>query len=100
MIVFGLAFLTCLLLVIHLITDDENFFLKDCTVCICIVFLIIIIIAQIFSLSQPTALDVYREETLLEVKTINGIPSDSTVVWKERTVDTFYKEFKVDTLKN
>ena len=45
MIVFGLAFLTCSLLVIHLLTD-------------------------------------------------------STVVWKERTVDAFYEEFKVDTLKN
>ena len=100
MIVFGLVFLTCLLLVVHLLTDDENFFLKDCTVCICVVLLIIIIIVQIFDLSQPTALDVYREDTLLEVEVINGIPSDSTVVWKERTVDAFYEEFKVDTLKN
>lgn len=99
MIVFCLAMLAWLFLVIHLLSDDEYIFKEYCAY-ICAVFLTILIVAQIFSLSQPTALDVYRGKTQLEVVITNGNPSDSTVVWKERTVDAFYKEFKVDTLKN
>lgn len=99
MIVFGLAMLAWLFLVIHLLSDDEYIF-KEYWAYICVVFLTILIVAQIFSLSQPTALDVYRGKTQLEVVMIYGNPSDSTVVWKERTVDAFYEEFKVDTLKN
>lgn len=31
----------------------------------------------------PTALDVYRNKTELEITSVNGVPTDTVVVWKD-----------------
>lgn len=33
---------------------------------------------------EPTALDVYRDKTELKITSINGIPSDTIVVFKDK----------------
>ena len=33
--------------------------------------------------NNPSALDVYRRNTTLEIKTVNGIPKDTVVVFKK-----------------
>ena len=33
---------------------------------------------------KPPALDVYREHTELEITSVNGVPTDSVVVFKEK----------------
>lgn len=35
----------------------------------------------------PTAIDVYRGKTELEITSVNGIPIDTTVVWKDAIVE-------------
>lgn len=45
-----------------------------------------IIIAYVFCLidvSKPSALDVYRGKTTLEITSVNGIPKDTVVVYKK-----------------
>ena len=44
------------------------------TVCL---FGILILLSDI-----PQAIDVYRDKTDLQITSVNGIPKDSTVVWK------------------
>ena len=34
--------------------------------------------------SKPTAIDVYRGKTTLEITYKDGVPIDSTVVWKDK----------------
>lgn len=52
------------------------------------VFIIILTIAEIlmiFSISnepEPKAIDVYRNKTELEITSVNGVPRDTVVVWK------------------
>lgn len=48
-------------------------------------FLAVILIVGInTSEPTPTALDVYRENTELEITSVNGIPTDSVVVFKNK----------------
>lgn len=55
---------------------------------ICGVFIIIVAIAEIlmiFDISKepkPKAIDVYRNKTELEITSVNGVPRDTVVVWK------------------
>lgn len=49
----------------------------------CIYSLIIIVLLAIY-LKKPTAMDVYRNKTTLEITYKNGVPIDSTVVWKDK----------------
>lgn len=52
------------------------------------VFIIILSIAEIlmiFDISnepKPKAIDVYRNKTELEITSVNGVPRDTVVVWK------------------
>ena len=39
---------------------------------------------NIAALFQPTPLDVYKGNTELEITTINGVPTDTIVVWKNK----------------
>ena len=36
------------------------------------------------SMPKPTALDVYRGNTELEITSVNGVPTDSVVVFKTK----------------
>ena len=49
----------------------------------CIYSLIIVVLSAIY-LKEPTAMDVYRNKTTLEITYKDGMPIDSTVVWKDR----------------
>ena len=49
----------------------------------CIYSLIIVILLAIY-LKKPRPMDVYRGKTTLEITYKDGIPIDSTVVWKNK----------------
>jgi hypothetical protein len=60
---------------------------KNCRVEFClgsiIAEIIIAYISILIDMSKPTALDVYRGKTTLEVTSINGVPQDTVVVFKK-----------------
>lgn len=45
--------------------------------------IVMLILCNISALYQPTALDVYRDKTELEITSVNGEPTDTIVVWKK-----------------
>lgn len=47
-----------------------------------VIFLVISAIGIVIYQQTPTAIDVYRGKTKLEITSINGVPKDSTVVFK------------------
>lgn len=49
----------------------------------CIYSLIIVILLSIY-LKKPKPIDVYRGKTTLEITYKDGMPIDSTVVWKNK----------------
>ena len=42
------------------------------------------LLADIIGDTKPSALDVYRGNTELEITSVNGVPTDSVVVYKDR----------------
>ena len=53
------------------------------TISLCIFIVCIFILVQIIIQEQtPTAMDVYQGKTTLEITCKDGVPVDSTVVWK------------------
>ena len=48
------------------------------------VILLTIFILCLIYWSKPQAIDVYRSKTTLEITYKDGVPIDSTVVWKDR----------------
>lgn len=42
------------------------------------------LLADIIGESKPSALDVYRGNTELEITSVNGVPTDTVVVFKEK----------------
>ena len=50
------------------------------------------LVSDIIGKPKPSALDVYRGNTELEITSINGIPVDSTVVWKSKEVKTYKRK--------
>ena len=42
------------------------------------------LISNIIEKQKPSALDVYRGNTELEITSVNGVPTDSVVVYKDR----------------
>lgn len=76
--------------IIDFFRDSEDFsvlsFLGSCARGGLIGFTVMIIIGAVsmeMEDSKPTALDVYRGETKLQVNYTDGIPTDSVVVWKD-----------------
>lgn len=47
------------------------------------IFSFIIFILILLQLDEPTAIDVYKEKTTLEITYKDKVPVDSTVVWKK-----------------
>lgn len=64
----------------HLIFDD--FPINGIYIGVTSLFAVIIIILASSIKSKPEAIDVYRNETTLEITYRDGIPIDSVVVWK------------------
>ena len=42
----------------------------------------LLMVCDILKVSQPHAIDVYRNKTELEITSVNGVPRDTVVVWK------------------
>ena len=42
------------------------------------------LLANIIGEQKPSAIDVYRGNTELEITSVNGVPTDSVVVFKEK----------------
>ena len=42
------------------------------------------LLADIIGVPKPSAIDVYRGNTELEITSVNGVPTDSVVVFKEK----------------
>ena len=42
------------------------------------------LLADIIGDTKPSAIDVYRGNTELEITSVNGVPTDSVVVYKDR----------------
>lgn len=51
---------------------------------ILLIYSFVIFLLLFFYLTKPTAIDVYRGKTTLEITYKDKIPIDSTVVWKNR----------------
>ena len=47
-------------------------------------FTLIVFILILIQIQQPTAMNVYQGKTTLEITYKDGIPVDSTVVWKSK----------------
>ena len=62
--------------------DDRRFgiVISLCLFIVCIFILVQIIIQE----QTPTAMDVYQGKTTLEITCKDGVPVDSTVVWKSK----------------
>ena len=54
------------------------------TTFIAYIYSLIITVLLFISLKKPTAIDVYRGKTTLEITYKDGVPIDSTVVWKDK----------------
>ena len=85
--IIGVAVVLVFLIAISLSLLDEGGG-DFCTYMILGVFIIILLIAEILMIygiskeHKPKAIDVYRNKTELEITSINGVPKDTVVVWK------------------
>ena len=83
-----LIILVTLVLLLAILTLGVNELSKDdygsvgFTLIASIVLAFIILVATLCLKDNPNAIDVYRGSTTLEITYRNGIPIDSTVVWK------------------
>ena len=48
------------------------------------IFSFIVFILLLLQVDKPTAMDVYKGKTTLEITYKDGVPVDSTIVWKNR----------------
>ena len=58
---------------------DTNFF-----ICTLFVYSFLVFILSLSCVSKPSAIDVYRNKTTLEITYKDRVPIDSTVVWKNK----------------
>ena len=86
-IVVGILIVVLLILVKYIKSNiddsfDLGFFMGE--------LIMILIVLEVFFLSNiieeptPSALDVYRGNTELEITSVNGIPTDTIVVYKKK----------------
>ena len=66
--------------------DDEYYDSRfGIVISLCLFIVCIFILVQIIIQEQtPTAMDVYQGKTTLEITCKDGVPVDSTVVWKSK----------------
>lgn len=72
-----IAVLLTILICSTLLNSDKDFVVLISTVLTFIIFVLVIVY-----MTEPRAIDVYKGNTALEITYKNGIPIDSTVVWK------------------
>jgi hypothetical protein len=79
---FGLFVASFILFFLGLVFGD-NESSGDALAGACLTGLIIALVLLIFFGNEPTALDVYRGKTELEITSVNGMPTDTVVVYKK-----------------
>ena len=72
-----IAVLLTILICSILLNSDKDFIILISTILTFIIFVLVIVY-----MTEPRAINVYRGNTTLEITYKNGIPIDSTVVWK------------------
>ena len=77
--IIGLSFLL-LLIGLYIRKQTKE---KDFPSFVIVPLIVMLILCNISALYQPTALDVYRDKTELEITSVNGEPTDTIVVWKK-----------------
>lgn len=80
----ALIVLAILFLLYGLIDDD--FFGGACIICPLLLFAAVgVYKSNTYTIEpKPTALDVYQGNTILEITSINGVPTDTVVVFKNK----------------
>ena len=73
-----IAVLLTILICSILLNSDKDFIVLISTILTFIIFVLVIVY-----MTEPRAINVYRGNTTLEITYKDGIPIDSTVVWKQ-----------------
>ena len=81
-IIFVLFIILTILLLYDIVRDQE--FGGLLFRIISYIILIAIFVLCLIYWTKPTAIDVYRNKTTLEITYKDGVPIDSTVVWKNK----------------
>lgn len=87
LLVISLAMLFVLGIAGIIIALDDEYYDKrfGIVISLCLFIVCIFILVQIIIQEQtPTAMDVYQGKTTLEITCKDGVPVDSTVVWKSK----------------
>lgn len=85
-----LIILITLVILLAILTIGVNELSKDeydsvgFTLIASIILAFIVLVATLCLKDNPKAIDVYRGATTLEITYRNGVPVDSTVVWKSK----------------
>ena len=66
-----------------IIAFDENYDSRGFVI-VSSFFTLIVFILILIQMQYPTAMDVYNGKTTLEITYKDGVPVDSTVVWKSK----------------
>ena len=61
---------------------DEDLYFKFSIFSVVIATILIVLAVNLGNM--PRAIDVYRDKTRLQITSVDGVPTDTTVVWKNR----------------
>lgn len=64
------------------ILEDNNTYFKFSIFNIVIFVILVVLAVNLFNM--PKAIDVYRDKTKLRITSVDSIPTDTVVVWKNR----------------
>ena len=62
--------------------NDDTLYFKFAILCISIGAILMVIAVNL--VNMPRAIDVYRDKTRLQITSVDGVPTDTMVVWKNR----------------
>ena len=71
-----------LLCIVNMIKGDE--FDGKPLIFILFIYSLLVLLLSSFYIKEPRAIDVYKGETTLRITYQDGVPIDSTVVWKSK----------------
>lgn len=61
---------------------DEDLYFKFSILSIVIAAILLVLAVNL--VNMPRAIDVYRDKTKLSITSVDGVPTDTIVVWKNR----------------
>ena len=85
-IVAGVVLVFLIALSLSIMNEDNSDFGTGLVSGVVIASLFVAEILMIYNIStedKPKAIDVYRNKTELEITSVNGVPTDTVVVWKD-----------------